>query len=103
MSARKLVACGLALALSLHGVAPASAAERRLPDGTRISVRVMEQISSASNGDVLALHQAGFGEGVILAKIAASRAAFSVDAADLVGLKKAGVSERVIAAMVASK
>ena len=257
MSARKIVAGGLALALSVHGTAPARAAERRLPDGTRIAVRVMEQISSAAvsdndpvnfavvedvlvdgrvvvrqgtpvrgvvvdaaakrrmgragrlsytvtetkdvdnrvirlraiqqkkgdshvtstavtttavavfvpvaapffllrkgkdivvpegtrvdtfvdgdhvigadgeepvaaapaaalaavaptaaraavvtNGDVLALHQAGFGEEVILAKIAASRPAFSVDAPVLVALKKAGISERVIAAMVAAQ
>jgi hypothetical protein len=54
-----------------------------------------------TNADVLALRQAGFGEEVILAKIAASPCAFAVDATDLVALKKAGVSERVIAAMVA--
>jgi hypothetical protein len=53
-----------------------------------------------TNADVLALHQAGFGEQVILAKIAASQPAFALEAADLVALKKAGLSERVIAAMV---
>ncbi len=248
MLARRVVAFGLALGFSLHCVVPASAAERRLPDGTRIAVRVMEQLSSASvkdgnpvnfavvedvvvdgevvikqgtpvrgviveaaakrrmgragrlsytvnetkavdksvvrlravqekkgdsnvtstavtttavavfvpvaapffllrqgkdivvaegtrvdtfvdgehviateaagpvaaapaamraakltNSDVLALHQAGFGEEVILAKIAASSAAFTVDATDLVALKKAGLSERVIATMVAAR
>jgi len=56
-----------------------------------------------TNSDVLALHQAGFGEEVILAKIAASSAAFTVDATDLVALKKAGLSERVIATMVAAR
>jgi hypothetical protein len=56
-----------------------------------------------TNMDVLALHQAGFGQEVILAKIAASPAAFNLDAMDLVALKKAGVPERVIAAMVAAK
>ena len=55
------------------------------------------------NGDVLALHQAGVGEEVILAKIAASKASFSLDAADLVGLKKGDISERVITAMVAAR
>jgi hypothetical protein len=56
-----------------------------------------------ANVDVLALHQAGFGEEVILAKIAASTPMFSVDAPDLVALKKAGLSERVIAAMLNAK
>jgi hypothetical protein len=56
-----------------------------------------------TNSDVLALHQAGFGEEVILAKIVASPAAFTVDATDLVALKKAGLSERVITAMVAAR
>jgi hypothetical protein len=53
-----------------------------------------------SNADVVSLHRVGFGDEVILAKIAAGSAAFSVDAVDLVALKKAGVSDRVIAAMV---
>ena len=47
---RKVVACGLALVFSLH-VVSAWAAERRLPDGTRVAVRVMEQLSSASVKD----------------------------------------------------
>jgi hypothetical protein len=56
-----------------------------------------------SNADVLALHKAGFGEDVILAKIAASTAAYRTDAGDLVALKKAGVSDRVVGAMIAAK
>jgi hypothetical protein len=56
-----------------------------------------------TNMDVLALHQAGFGQEVILAKISASPTAFDVDAMDLVALKKAGLSERIITAMVAAK
>jgi tRNA pseudouridine-54 N-methylase len=56
-----------------------------------------------TNSDVLALHKAGFGEELILAKIASSSAAFTVDATDLVALKKTGLSERVIAAMVAAR
>jgi hypothetical protein len=59
--------------------------------------------TSLTNSDVLALHSAGFGDDVILAKIAASPAAFTVEATDLVALKKAGVSERVIAAMLGVK
>jgi hypothetical protein len=56
-----------------------------------------------TNADVVALHDAGFGEELILSKIAASAAGFNVEAGELVRLKKAGVSERVIAAMVAAK
>jgi hypothetical protein len=56
-----------------------------------------------TNSDILELHKAGFGEELILAKIASSSAAFTVDATDLVALKKTGLSERVIAAMVAAK
>jgi hypothetical protein len=48
---RKAIVFGLMSVLSLHGVLPASAAERRLPDGTRIPVRVMEQLSSGSLRD----------------------------------------------------
>jgi hypothetical protein len=54
-----------------------------------------------TNADVIALRQAGFGDEVILAKIAASPAAFSLTPAEMVALKQAGVSERVIGAMVA--
>jgi tRNA pseudouridine-54 N-methylase len=56
-----------------------------------------------TNADVLALHRAGFGEQVLLAKIEASPVGFSVEAYELVALKQAGVSERVIAAMLAAK
>jgi hypothetical protein len=56
-----------------------------------------------SNADVLALHKAGFGEELILTKIAASSPAYRTDAADLVALKKAGVPDRVVTAMVAAK
>ena len=248
MMSRRVVAFGLAFGLSLHCVVPASAAGRRLPDGTRIAVRVMEQLSSASvkdgdpvnfavvedvvvdgqvvikqgtpvrgviveaaekrrmgragrsrmrsmkrepwdkgvvrlrafqeqegreqrdldggynycgrgvrtgrrsllpaqkgyrhrgagrcaidtfvdgddvvateaerpaaaapaevragkltNSDILELHKAGFGEELILAKIASSSAAFTVDATDSVALKKTVLSERVIAATVAAE
>jgi hypothetical protein len=54
-----------------------------------------------SNADVLALHEAGFSESIILAKINASPCAFALEATDLLTLKRAGLSERVIAAMIA--
>ena len=95
-----------------------------VPEGTRIDAfvdgdHVIETLAETSapaasaapatmraarltNADVLALHKAGLGEDVILAKISTSPAAFSVDATDLVALKKAGVPERVITAMVSA-
>jgi hypothetical protein len=54
-----------------------------------------------TNADVLALHEAGFSESIILAKINASSCAFALEATDLLALKRAGISERVIAAMIA--
>jgi hypothetical protein len=68
-----------------------------------VAARTVKAANAMANADVLALHQAGFGEEVILAKIAASTPMFSVDAPDLVALKKAGLSERVIAAMLNAK
>jgi hypothetical protein len=56
-----------------------------------------------TNADVIALKQAGFSDDVVLAKIAASPAAYSLAPTEMVALKKAGVSERVITAMVAAK
>ena len=48
---RKIIACGLAFVCSLQLAAPAWAGGRRLPDGTRIAVRTMEQLSSATLKD----------------------------------------------------
>jgi hypothetical protein len=56
-----------------------------------------------TNADIMALRQAGFGDDVILAKIAASPAAYNVAPTDMMALKKAGVSDRVITAMVAAR
>ena len=47
---RKVMACGLAFVCSLYSAAPAWAAAR-IPDGTRIAVRTMEQLSSATLKD----------------------------------------------------
>lgn len=48
---RRLVACGMAFVCSLQLATPLWAAARRLPDGTRIAVRTMEPISSATVKD----------------------------------------------------
>jgi len=86
--------------IATEPAAPALAATAlaRAPARTPAAVR-----STLTNADVLSLHKAGFGEELLLAKIAASPAGFTVDASDLVALKKSGVPERVIAAMVAAK
>jgi len=46
-----MMACALALVCSLQLAAPAWAGGRRLPDGTRIAVRTMEPLSSATMQD----------------------------------------------------
>jgi hypothetical protein len=53
-----------------------------------------------SNEDVMALHRAGFGDELIIAKISSSHAAFNVAATNLMELKNAGLSEKVITAML---
>ena len=72
-------------------------------DGTATVTPVATRGTKMTNADVLALHKAGFGDDVILAKIGGSASAFTVEASDLVMLKTAGVSERVIAAMLAAR
>jgi len=56
-----------------------------------------------TNADIVALRQAGFSDELIVAKITASPAAYSVAPTDMMALKRAGVSERVISAMVTAK
>jgi hypothetical protein len=52
------------------------------------------------NADIIALKQAGFGDGVIISKINASAANYKLDIKDLVDLKKANISDAVISAMI---
>jgi hypothetical protein len=78
-------------------------AVRTEADGTALITPSAARAAKMTNADVMALYQAGLGEDVILAKIAASQTAFAVDATELVALKKAGVSDRVITAMVTAK
>ena len=56
-----------------------------------------------TDADIHAMRQAGFGDDLIVAKVAASPAAYSLAPTEMVALKKAGVSERVLTAMVAAK
>jgi serine protease Do len=55
---------------------------------------------SMTNADVIELAKAGFGDELIITKIRASSAAFTVGTSDLIKLKQAGLSEAVIGAMV---
>jgi len=87
--------------------ASVAAVSPRLPHVTAVSQVIPSSppppLGRLTNGDVLALHKAGFGDDLILAKIAASQPVFSVEPLDLVTLKKAGLSERVITAMVGAR
>jgi hypothetical protein len=83
---------GGAVALRAAAATPAAPVPASAPGGAPLT-----------NADVIALRQAGFGEELILAKIAASAAGYNLAPTEMVALKKAGVSERVIAAMVAAK
>ena len=59
----------------------------------------MAQGAPLTNADVTALVSAKLGDGVILAKISASRCSFDTSTAGIIALKDAGVSDPVIAAM----
>jgi hypothetical protein len=94
-----------------------------VPEGTRIDTfvdgdhlvgAVAEATAPASgapaaraagltNADIIALRQAGFGDEVILAKMAAAPGSYNTAPAEMMALKKAGLSDRVITAMVAAK
>lgn len=52
------------------------------------------------NADVIALHAAGVGDEVILAKIRASSGAYDTSTAQLIALKGKGISPSVMAAMI---
>ena len=51
MIARTITAAGLSAALAWLSAVPAQAAEYRIPDGTRIAVRLMQPLSSATLKD----------------------------------------------------
>jgi len=53
-----------------------------------------------TNEDVVALHAAGFGDDLIIAKIKSSPHEFKLEADELVHLKEAGVSEKVLTTML---
>jgi hypothetical protein len=52
------------------------------------------------NADIIALKQAGFGDNLIISKIRASGANYTLNIKDLLELKKANISEPVISAMI---
>ena len=53
------------------------------------------------NADIVALHQAGVGDQVILAKIKMSAATFDMSTAQIIALKQKGISAAVLTAMIA--
>jgi hypothetical protein len=71
------------------GDAPAAAATVAQP-----------QAGVMTNADVMGLIKARFSDDLIVAKIHASRRAFSLETSDLLVLKNAGASERVLGAML---
>ncbi len=90
-----------------------------VPAGTRIDVFVdgdhvltpeapaAAQAATAAgmltNADVVKLHEAGFDDEVLVAKIGSSVRSFSTEPDALVALKHAGISDKVIAAMLVVK
>jgi hypothetical protein len=56
-----------------------------------------------TNGEILALKQAGLSDAVILAKVQSSPGRHSLNTQDLIALKKAGVGDNIIAEMLKAK
>ena len=70
------------------------------PAAPAFSAAPAVRAAGLTNADIVALRQAGFGDDLIVARIAASPGAYNLAPAEMVALKKAGLSERVITAMV---
>lgn len=58
------------------------------------------QASAADNDDVVTLAKAGVGDETIMARIASEPCGYTLEIADITGLRRAGVSSRVVAAMI---
>ena len=56
-----------------------------------------------TNADVVKLKEAGFGDDLIIDKIATNPTAFHLEFDDMVGLRKAGISDAIIQAMLHAK
>lgn len=64
--------------------------------------QVVQKTGILTNADVLTLKSAGMGDDVVIKKINASIARFSLEPSDLISLKRSGVSEKVLGAMLDS-
>jgi hypothetical protein len=78
-------------------------AEPAAPAATAASAAPAPRAAGLTNADIIALRQAGFGDDVIVARIAASPGAYNMAPTEMVALKKAGLSDRDITAWVAAK
>lgn len=65
-----------------------------------VEIPLATEVDVLANEDVVKLVAAGIGEEVVIAKIERSRAAFRLNADDLIELKKNGVSDGVLAALI---
>jgi hypothetical protein len=59
--------------------------------------------AAMTNGDVLKLKEAGFGDDLIIDKISSNPAAYHLELDDIVALHKAGISDAIIQAMLHAK
>ena len=59
--------------------------------------------AAMTNADVIKLHEAGFGDDLIIAKIKSVPSAFKLELDDLVALRNAGITDAVIQEMIHSK
>jgi len=65
--------------------------------------KIAAKVVSITNEDVIKLKEAGFGDELIIDKIANTPAAFRLEFDDLVALRKTGISDAVIQAMMHAK
>ncbi len=65
--------------------------------------KIAARPAAMTNADVIKLHEAGFGDDLIIDRINASPAAFNLEFDDLVALRKAQISDAVVQAMMHAK
>jgi hypothetical protein len=61
---------------------------------------VVPALASMTNADVIKLHEAGFGDDLIIVKIKSVLSAFKLELDDLVALRNAGITDAVIQEMI---
>jgi hypothetical protein len=94
---------GTELTAYTNGETKVEAAKFVNPSGPGVPVvpaAAVQQGKPLTNADVLALKQAGFSDGVIIAKIAASITAFNTEPNELIELRSKGLGDAVIEQML---